>query len=122
VFTSAEATVAALRKAADLADRLAARITLVVAQPVPYPLPLDSPPVPVDWTERRFRAIAGKSPVETRVELYLCRDRVQTIAEVLQPKSLVVVGARKRWWPTWESKLARTLRRCGHQVIFAEAK
>src|SRR5260370_449279 len=45
VFTSAAPTIAALRKAGALADRLNARITLVVPQIVPYPLPLESSPV-----------------------------------------------------------------------------
>jgi hypothetical protein len=122
VFTSIEATLGALQKAADLANRLAARITLVVPQVVPYPLPLGSPPVLLDWNERRFRVIAEESPVETTVQIYLCRDRLQTLSAVLKAHSVVVVGGRRRWWPTWETRLARTLRRAGHEVIFAQAK
>ena len=45
IFTSVEATLAALKKAGALASSLGARITLVVPQVVPYPLPLESPPV-----------------------------------------------------------------------------
>ena len=59
VFTSLEPTLAALKKAADLASRLNARITLVVPQVVPYPLPLKTPPVLIDFNERRFRVIAS---------------------------------------------------------------
>src|SRR5215472_4868680 len=72
VFTSVEATLAALRKAGNLAASLGARITLLAPQVVPYPLPLGSPPVLLDWNERRFRVIAEQSPVETIVRLYLC--------------------------------------------------
>jgi hypothetical protein len=122
VFTSVDATLAALRKAGDLANRLAARITLLVPQVVPYPLSLEGPPVLLDWNKRRFHVIARERAVETRVRLYLCRDRVRTLCAVLKPHSLVVLGGRKRWWPTWETRLARTLRRAGHEVIFAEAK
>ncbi len=120
VFTSGEATVAALRKAGALASRLNARVTLVVPQIVPWPLPLDSPPVLLSFNEARFRAIAAESPVETTVRLYLCRDRVETLRAVLGPHSLVVVGGRRSWWPTPEKRLARNLRRAGHEVIFAE--
>jgi len=123
VFTSMEATAAALQQAAEMASRLAARITLVAPQVVPHPLPLERPPVLLEWNERRLRAIAEESPVETRVQIYLCRDPVRTLCAVLKPHSVVVVGGRKRWWcPAWEGKLSRVLRRAGHAVIFAEAE
>jgi hypothetical protein len=122
VFTSVEDTLSALKEAGTLADRLGARIELVVAQIVPYPLPLTSPPVLLDWNERRFRVIAGDSAVETKVSLYLCRDRVETLLATLRPESVVVLGGRKRWWPTTETRLARALRRAGHEVIFKETE
>ena len=121
VFTSLDATFAALEAAVILATRLRRRITLVVPQMVPYPLPLTSPPVLLDWNERRVRQIASRSPVETSVELYLCRDRLETLKSVLSPRSMVVVGRLSGWWPfTQESELARQLRRAGHEVILAE--
>jgi hypothetical protein len=122
VFTSVIATLAALRKAAELASRLGARITLLVPQVVPYPLPLESPPVLLDWNEQRFQTIAEQSPVETTVRLYLCRDRVGTLLKALRPNALVVVGGPKRWWPTSEARLARKLRKAGHQVIFTKTE
>lgn len=122
VFTSIEPTLAALKKAGALAGRLNARITLLVPQIVPYPLPLASPPVLLDFNERRFRVIANQSPVETMVRLYLCRDRLETLASVLKPHSVVVVGGRRRWWPTPEKRLAGKLRRAGHEVILAETE
>jgi len=120
IFTSIESTLSALRKAGALAGRLRARITLIVPQVVPYPLPLNRPPVPPDFTERQFRVIAGASPVETRVRVYLCRDRMEALRTVLKPHSLVVVGGNRSWWPTREKRLARQLRQAGHEVVFAE--
>jgi hypothetical protein len=120
VFTSVEPTLAALREAGTLADRLGGRITLVVPQVVPYPLPLTSPPVLIDWNERRFRVIAADSPVDTKVVLYLCRDRMETLVAHLAPHSVVVLGGPKHWWPTFEKRLAKALRRAGHEVIFKE--
>lgn len=122
IFTSVEATLRALRKAAALANRLGGCIKLLVPQVVPYPLPLTSPPVLLDWSEKHFRVIANESSVETRVQLYLCRDRFETLASVLKPRSLVVVGGYKRWWPTADERLARKLRRAGHEVIFTETE
>jgi hypothetical protein len=80
VFTSVDATLAALKEAGRLlgnplgnqANSLGGRITLVVPQIVPYPLPLTSPPVLVDFNERRLRVIASDCRVETRVSIYLC--------------------------------------------------
>jgi hypothetical protein len=122
VFTSVEATRAALKKAGDLAARLGASITLVAVEAVPFPAPLENPLVRVDWNERRLRAIAEESPVETKVQVYLCRDRLRALAAALGPHSVIVIGGRKRWWPSWESRLARGLRRAGHEVIFTEAR
>ena len=122
VFTSFAATLAALKRAGSLASRLNARIRLVVPQVVPYPCPLASPPVLLDFNERRFRAIADESPVETTVQLYLCRDRWEALKEVLKPGSLVVVGGRKSWWPVVEKRLAKKLGRAGHDVIYTEAE
>ena len=122
VFTSVDPTLAALRRAGVLASSLGARITLVVPQVVPYPAPLESPPVLLDWNERRFRVIAGESPVETAVHIYLCRERMDVLKSVLRPLSLVVLGTRKRWWPTSEVRLARELRKMAHQVILVETE
>ncbi len=122
IYTSVRATLAALRKAGELANRLGARIMLRVPQVVPYHLPLESPPILLDWNERRFQVIAEESPVETTVQLYLCRDRVATLLKVLQPNSLVVLGGQKRWWPTFEKRLAHKLRNAGHEVIFTETE
>ena len=122
VFTSVDATLAALKEAGRLADRLAACITLVVLQIVPYPLPLKTPPVLIEFNERRFRIIASESPVETTVHIYLCRDPLETLPGVLQPHSVVVLGGRRSWWPTAEQRLARKLRRVGHEVILTESE
>ena len=122
VFTSPEPTVHALKRAGALAARLNGRIVLLVPQVVPYPLPLETPPVLVEFNENRFRVMASESPVETNVQIFLCRDRFETLASVLKPGSIVVVGGQKRWWPTKEEILARQLRRAGYEVLFKETR
>jgi hypothetical protein len=122
VFTSVESTLAALKEAGNLANSLGARITLVVPQVVPYPLPLETPPVLVEFNEHRFRVIASESLVETGVQIYLCRDRLEMLLAKLSPNSLVVIGGRKKWWPTTEKLMARRLRQAGHKVIFIETE
>jgi hypothetical protein len=122
VFTSVESTLAALKEAGNLANSLGARIELVVPQVVPHPLPLETPPVLVEFNENRFRVMASESPVETSVQIYLCRDRFETLTGALKPGSIVVLGGKKRWWPTKDETLARRLRRAGHEVLFKETK
>ena len=120
VFTSAEPTVYALKKACALAGTLDLRITLIVPQVVPYQVPLHSPPVLIDFQEARLRPIAALTAVETTVRIYLCRDRWEALNSVLKPRSLVILGGRRKWWPTPERRLARKLRRAGHEVIVTE--
>lgn len=122
ISTSIPATLWALKKAAELARDLNGCIRLLVPQVVPYPLPLTSPPVLVEFNERRFRDIASRQLIETRVEIYLCREVEAVLARELKPQSLVVIGGRKAWWPTAEKAMGKKLRRAGHQVIFACAE
>ncbi len=120
VFTSIESTLSALRTAGTLASRLNAHVTLIVPEIVPYPLPLTRPPVQLEFNQRRFRVLAGHCRVETTVRIYLCRDRDATLKAVLKPRSLVVIGGAIGWRPTPERRLARNLRRAGHEVVLTE--
>lgn len=122
VFTSVESTLPALKEAGNLANSLGARIKLVVPQVVPYPLPLETPPVLVEFNENRFRVMASESLVETSVQVYLCRDRLEALTSVLKPGSIVVLGGKKRWWRTKDERLARKLRRAGYEVLFKETE
>jgi hypothetical protein len=122
VFTSVESTLIALKEAGNLANSLGASIMLVVPQVVPYPLDLETPPVLVEFNENRFRVLASQSPVETSVQIYLCRDRFETLISVLKPGSIVILGGPKRWFPTKDERLARRLRRAGYEVIFKETE
>ena len=117
IYNSVEFTLSALRKAGALAHSLHARITLIVPEIVPYPLPLGSPPVEREFKERAFRILADEGPVETSVRIYVCRDRLEMLRTVLDPHSLIVMGGKDRWWPTKEDRLADQLRRLGHQVV-----
>ena len=119
LHTTTEGTLQALKTAAGLAQGLAARIRLLVPQVVPYPRPLTSPPISRDFTARRFRTLVSGAAIETHIDVRLCRDQWEMLESALRPKSLVVLGARRRWWPTAESRLVERLRHLGHQVIFS---
>ena len=120
IFTTIPGTLAALRLAGQYARDLRGRISILATQIVPYPLPLERPPVAPEFTTRCYRTLAADQRIETRVQVYLCRDSQQALLQALKPNSLVVIGGRKRWWPTREQALARILRSHGHQVIFVD--
>lgn len=122
VFTTVRSTIETLKRAGALAQPLNARITLLVPQIVPYPFPLASPPVLLDFNERRVFNLASRSPVETVVRIYLCRDRWEALSKVLACHSLVLLGGRRTWWRAAEARLAKRLRRLGHEVVLFETE
>lgn len=117
VFTGIKATRAALETARRHARDLEARLVLLVAKVVPYPLPLDSPPVSNAFTEGVLSQLAAGQAGDITVRVYLCRDREDTIRKALGPGSLVVIGRRKPWWPAPMPLLGRLLKRDGHRVV-----
>jgi hypothetical protein len=122
LYTTRQATEAALEAAAELAAPMGAEIRLLALQVIPYPLPIGSPTVPVAFTARWLESLAARTPVRTRIQVYLCRDRRSALMRCLKPHALVVMGVRERWWPAWEERLARWLRAQGRPVLTAPAK
>jgi hypothetical protein len=121
VFTDSQGSLAALKTAGALAHDLGTSTNLVAPQAVPYALDLDQPQISVDFTEQLLSDLVSQAVqghLETNVRICLCRNRLETVLQVLKPNSLLVVGGGKRWWPTQEGLLARRLRSKGHQVVF----
>lgn len=118
LHTDLETTRHALKAAAKLAAGRAASIRLLAPQVVPYALPIDQPPVATKFVEDNLRAVVSEFAIETSIDVRLCRDLAVALDSALRPVSLVVVGGKKRWWPTRESRLARRLSRLGHHVVF----
>lgn len=112
----------AMEQAAALARGLNARVHLVIAQQVSYAVPLESPPTSVEFEERSARKLAESCGVETNIEILLCRDAEEAFRSHLRPRSLVILGARRGWWPWREKRMARRLRRLGHEVIVIDGK
>jgi hypothetical protein len=118
LYTGVPSTLSALQKAGELARGLNARIRLVVAQVVPYPLSLETPPVLIEFNEQRLRAMATAQKIETHIDIFLCRDMDDLLSKVLPKGSTVVIGGRKRVWRSAEERLAARLRRKGYETIF----
>lgn len=120
--TTTAATIAALRAAASLAAALRAGIVLVSAQVIPFAFTLENPPVPASFLENRLYEVvcaAGIDTADISIELWLCRSRVEAIATILPPHSLVVIGQTKCLWWVRKRYLQRLLLRLGHEVIVA---
>jgi hypothetical protein len=122
IYTTPQETLAAIDLAAALATKLNAEINLLALQLVPYQLELTRPMVHIEYLEKRFRRLGSQAPIDTRVRIVLCRDKLQALRAALKPHSLVVMGAGRRWWPTAEKKLARQLRQDGHHVFLTRGK
>ena len=122
IFTDEAGTLAALRNAEELAQQLEAHLRLLVPYEVPYALPLAKPPVPVEFLEGQIRNLACKINLDVAAEVYLCREKKCALDVLIKPHSLVVVGGKKRWWPTAAQNLAQSLEARGHHVIFAEQR
>jgi hypothetical protein len=119
-FTTERGTFAALHAAFRLSVELRARIEMIAPEIVPYPLPLNRPPVAPSFLENRYRLLLEQCGVAARIQIRLCRQPREAIACALNPESLVVVGASRRWWPT-EERLCGWLRSQGHFVIIVRA-
>ena len=112
IFSGLRRTQALLAAASEFARGLDARITILVPQVVPYPLPLEQPPVPIQFIEHSVAALG------VNVDVYLCRDRCQAILNALPPESVVIMGA-SRWCFSENRRIAKILRRQGHRVVLA---
>lgn len=124
IFTGVESTAMALKAAESFARELGAGIRLRAGLVVPVQLPLDQPLVSVEFLERSLRALVERSEpdgLERTIHLYVCRDWIDVLSGVLKPDSIVVIGARKRWWPTAASRLVRALRANRNRVMVVHA-
>jgi hypothetical protein len=117
VFTDVRETLAAIETAEGLAQQLGARLRLVMPYEVSYRLPLTKPPVPVEFLETRMRDLAAGTGMEVDAQVCLCRNKASALGNLLPPNSLVVLGAKKRWWPTAAQRLSQSLIGDGHRVI-----
>jgi hypothetical protein len=118
LFTTAKSTSTALEVAARLAQGFDTSIEVVAPYVVPFPDPVDHPPVDTGFLLRRLCEVAEGVPVQTTVHLILGRNLEQSLLSALRPNSIVVIGEREPLWPGLYRRLAESLRARGHQVIF----
>jgi hypothetical protein len=81
---------------------------------------LDHPPVVAAFFERLCVELVRQAKLElaaVNISIYFCRDRLKCLAQMLRPRSLVVIGARRCWWPRRERALQRALSSMGHDAV-----
>jgi len=115
-YTTPELTRAALRHAGVCSD-LDVHVSLVDIQVVPFPCPLNQPPVDKRFSQHRLQELFKESRLPGQAGVLYTRDWLEAFKSVLEPGSLVILATKKRWWPTREDKLARTLTKAGHHVM-----
>ena len=122
VFTDAPGGVAALQLAERLAQHLGAHLRLIMPYEVHYSLPLEAPPVMAEYLESQLKELAESTGMKVDAQVCLCREKRSALNQLLPPNSLIVVGGKRRWWPTPAQKLVQTLQADGHHVIFAASR
>ncbi len=128
VFTGRSATREALIRATQLADGLNAPIRVIALTVVPFPVPLDTPPVAMKFDRERMLAFVSENSDDASVLMCYCRHEadallylLETNLHSLRSRSIVVIaGKKRRWFPTKEQLIAAALEEAGQSVVFVE--
>jgi len=121
LFTSIDETLRAVRVARRLARAMHSHVTIVHFRPIGFAAPLEAAPGLSPVETDAFRARLEAEDCDARIRVCVCRDARQAIPSVLQEHSLIVIGGRRRWWPTPSDRWRRTLEEQGYLVVFVDA-
>jgi len=122
LFTSTNATLKALEQADQLARSLGSIFVLVAAQMIPFPLPIDKPLVSIEFLVERIQKVASQIWDDIKAFVYLCRDPIESLTQILSISSPIFLGTRKSLWRNRDNRLARKLKRAGFALIVVETE
>jgi|SRR5581483_8394820 len=107
IFTTPDATIVALRVAADLGRSWNAPIRLIA-------------PMLLSQLESQALRARIANEIDAPVSVIVClAHRVADLALALFNRhSLIVIGGRQSWWPTRQERMRRALEAQGHRVLF----
>ena len=120
LFSSTAETLRALKMAQSMAAELDARISLIYVQVVPYPLPLDRPPVDVEFLSQRLRNVADQARMPIEIQIFFGRDVLETLKNALGPETVLITGSERPGWLSSEQRMIKRLLKQGHSVVLAE--
>jgi hypothetical protein len=116
VYTFVEEALRVCSQTAQFVEQLGMTLRILVPVVVPYPLPIERPPVDPQFIAHGIIEACAGVDVPVRIDVRLCRDRLQCVGHELERPSIVVLPRRRRW--AWgERRLERTLRRDGYEVV-----
>ena len=118
LFTSPEETLVAVRVAKRLASAVGGGVTVIHFRSIGFGAPLEHPAGLSPAETDAFRARLAAEDCDAGVRVWLCRDARQAIRSVIDERSLVVIGGRRRWWPTPSNRWRRMLEEDGYPVVF----
>lgn len=125
IFTNPESTMTALRAAESFVRDLRSTVHIRAMIGVPHQLAMDYALVSVQFFQRLLCDLVervGSGRCQYVLHIYICRNRIETLLRVLRPSSLVVIGGRRRFWPTAEGRLWKAAIDAGHSVAFIDAR
>lgn len=123
VFTNIEGTLAALNAAAHLSVGLGAQIVVLATEVVSFRYLAQGLSDSLGFFQRLCEALVNECRLQdVSIEVHLCRDQVECLKSVLRPRSIVLIGARRRWWPWRERGLQRALKQRGFDALLVYAK
>ena len=117
LFGTTEGNIPAFRRAVALAREIDAILRVIVLEEVPSPLEHDTAPVSAELMIRRLWTAVPAPGVESRVQVYRCRNKEQALGRILGAPSIVVIGSESGWWVTEERRLSWLLEKSGQLVL-----
>lgn len=121
-YTNPALTARALAAASALARGCESAVTLMAVHVLPYPSPLECRESIRLRLEAELASVTRTTSACVRVKLVFARDRADAYMGLLRRDSLIVIGAKKRWWRTSEERLARRLTSGGYSVAVVKVK
>jgi hypothetical protein len=117
LFSTAEGNIPAFKQAVALAREIDAGLRLIVLEEVPAPLEPDAIPASAELMIRQLWTAVPTYGIESRVQMYRCRNKEQALGRILGGPSIVVIGGGRGWWLADKRPLSRLLEKCGHLVF-----
>lgn len=121
-FTEWAVTEAVMKRAAEFAAKLNARVMLVAVHTVPYPMSFGCPARVHAQLVEQLIDLASRCPLTVNPQVVLARSYEEGFRHALKPESTVLIGTRKRLWKTSEERLAAALAHEGHRVALVHVE
>jgi hypothetical protein len=119
LFTGLASTLRALAVARGLGRALGARV-MVIAVKTARLAADGSQAASAQDDEAAALQLQLRAAGDVRFRVFAAPSADDALRVALAPASLVVVGGRRRWWPTATSRLCGALEALGHFVLFVD--